>query len=666
MINKSSTSLPNPITRYPPQAGADDNSGLASETSSFREREEELEEVRKRFGSSRRVLSTPVCSKFREEFEANIPKTPPGVSRRYSVLVRLAKLARVNYDGPKVEDLLDGMVSELEPGTPTSPGPTGDYALGGISGHAEDDENNFTYQANTKAMDVNQKLRVVAKASLLGKKSNKGTGPDTRGLMKLPIPTTYPDEPSSLEIMSPSGLGVILGGLKSPGIGGGIFSHDDNTNVFGNAFKNQADDTAKEKISKPNILGIGMSPGVQKSNVVVSKEKPKRGFGALFGRKKREKTAAKLLAESQAAEEFVMDSWEAEMDAVAGQSKVKSRNIVKKKDTRPDYRYPKSWSRFSSHDRAERAQAGSADKVDVKDFANLGVKDGEIVWCLAHDEQGHHTSIDGLNRNKWFGERLLEKVEKELYEFDTQDDQAAQTGGRRGSLAVSAELEFPELEILPITFMDSDQITQNEANKAAFIHEAMKEEELDELAKMLGGGFFGDMALERDMDALSSPSDWEDEMVKSVSSTEELATGASLGVVDPGFYADCVMLNKSTFASPSNSPKRTTAGNHTLRIDQLEKLLQIPPDATDRSPNASPPLMDKKDKYRTWSGKDWDGYRYPGSSRGKYTSLGSVVMKKSTDDLLGEMIQSEIDERYSLLKAVEDAFGSHRGDKRIA
>lgn len=549
----------------------DDISLVASETSSFRAREEELQGLQTRF-AERRILSTPVSSKFREEFEK--PVLP---SRKPSVLVRLARLARRSYDGT-----VDGTI-------------------------------------------------------------------DRTDLLDIPVPTFDSDV-----LLSP---GI---SMKSP------YLNDEAEKMWASAIKDKGKEDEKDK--NMGIFGRKRSQAGGE----------KRGFG-LFGKKKKEASAAEQyrhqLEDIIAVKELVMDSWEMEMEATAAKAKTKSKNIVKKpKYTQPDRRFPASWARFPSHNRPERVYSASAkDNVEVRDFANLGVmENGDVLWCLAHDDDGHHTIIDDLGRKKGIGERFIAKVEKELYEFDTKDDQRAQTNGRRGSLTVGCELEYPELEILPVMFMDQEEMQKHEEKKEEFETGVAKDEELDEIAKLLGGGFDGVMSrkggmvaasrsrypnADADQGAMSGASDWEDELI--MSSGDERDTKPPVNIADPNYYADCV-VTKSTFTSTVGSPNGTPHGTIALRTDILEELLRVPA-SPEEPPQATVVGAEKREKYRTWSGKDWDGYRYDGRvvARGneRKLSLGGVVMRKSTDDLVGELARREEEERHSLLQAVEDAFG---------
>lgn len=291
-----------------------------------------------------------------------------------------------------------------------------------------------------------------------------------------------------------------------------------------------------------------------------------------------------------------MDSWEAEMEASAAKAKAKSRNIVKSKPSGRDRRYPASWSRFPSHDRHERVSSASAlDHVDVKDFAALGKKDGEIVWCLAHEGDDHQTELEYLSRKKNVGEKLKAKIDHELYKTDTAIQQASSLKGRRGSLNVGGELEYPELEVLPLTLMTP---VEN-------FEEAQKEIlEKERKLKLMKSAVDGSVELETDEEEMN-------ELRKSIA--------------DPKFYQDCLI-------DPVED------------VDMLEEML--------------PKVGSKKDKFRTWAGRDWEGYK--NERRNRNMSLGSVFLRTSTDDHCSELEILEKIEKERVLKAADDAWGRRK------
>ncbi|KAI9643015.1 hypothetical protein NHQ30_008749 [Ciborinia camelliae] len=106
-VNISLTSLNAPLCRYSARQ-IDESSLFASETTSFRERELELSHIQARFASSNlsRPPSTPISSKFREEFDISLtpqPKSP------FQKLVRACSSKRNRKDAE------DGMLLVAPP-----------------------------------------------------------------------------------------------------------------------------------------------------------------------------------------------------------------------------------------------------------------------------------------------------------------------------------------------------------------------------------------------------------------------------------------------------------------------------------------------------------------------------------------------------------------------
>jgi hypothetical protein len=303
----------------------------------------------------------------------------------------------------------------------------------------------------------------------------------------------------------------------------------------------------------------------------------------------------KRFEERVAVKELVMDSWEAEMEATAAKAKAKSRNIVKKsKPNLPDHRYPASWSRFPSHDRSERLSSASVvDRVDAKDFAKLGKKDGEIVWCLAHEDDGHHTELEYLKRKKGILDKVKERIDHEVYRTDTQVQQASSSKGWRGSLSMAGELEFPELEVLPLS-MTTEVQNPEEARKES--------QEREKKLKLMRANVDGTVDLE----------------------AGEAVNGSIVSIADPKFYEDCLV-------DPLEDGD----------ADMLEEML--------------PKVGSKKDKSRTWGGRDWEGYK--SERRNRNMSLGSVFLRRSTDDHCLELEVLENVEKERVLKAADDAWG---------
>lgn len=512
--NISLSSLGLPIARYARRPTMDDSSIAISETDSFRRMEAELSVIETRFASSeaRRAPSTPVSSKFREEFNFESPPTVRLQPRKPSAFSRLARLAIRSYDG-------------------------------------------------TQNMEE---------------------------LLNVPVPDFTPEV------------------LRTPG--GSPLSplNDEAAGLWGKAVKKKGDSKANEIGGKLQIPRKRSSQGRKKSTVEEEQERPKGAFEGLISMRKGKKKVGmndhksaaeeyqKRFEERIAVKELVMDSWEAEMEASAARAKAKSRNIVKKsKQTGPDHRYPASWSKFPSHNRSERLSSASAvDHIAAEDFANLGEKDGEIVWCLAHEDDGHHTELQYLKRKKGILEKVKEKIEHEVYRTGTQVQQQSSSKGRRGSLSMAGELEYPELEVLPLSMITALQNPEEAETE-------FKERERP--LKLIKADGDGSVDLEMNESILS--------------------------IANPKFYEDCL----------ADSLEDVDA-------DMLEEML--------------PKIGSKKDKSRTWAGRDWEGYKSERKNRNM--SLGSVFLRRSTDDHCSELEVLEKVERERVLKAADDAWGRRK------
>lgn len=515
----SSSSLGLPLARYQRRPTIDDSSVVFSETDSFRHMEAELSVVETRFASSeaRRVPSTPVSSKFREEFDFEPATSKAAQPCKPSAFSKLARLAIRSYDGAQnMEELLNVPMPDFQPEvlrTPGSPLNPLDNEAAGLWGKA------LKKKGDTKAKEVGDRLHIPRKRSSQGSRKKS---------------------------------------------------------------------TAEEEQDRSK----GAFEGLR--NLRKSKKKTD-----VNDHKSAAEEYQKRFEERVAVKDLVMDSWEAEMEASAARAKIKSRNIVKKsKPSGPDHRYPATWSRFPSHTPSERLSSASAvDNVDVKDFANLGKKDGEIVWCLAHEDDGHHTELEYLKHKKTIRQIVQEKIDHELYRTDTAVQQASSSKGRRGSLSMAGELEYPELEVLPLTLMTEEQNPE----------EAEKEfRERETKLRLMKASVDGSVDMETD----------EEEMKNSI-----------MSIADPKFYEDCLVDSVQD-----------------VDADMLEEML--------------PKIGSKKGKCRTWAGRDWGGYKY--ERRDRNMSIGSVFLRRSTDDHCFELEIMEKVEREKVLKAADDAWGRRK------
>ncbi|QSZ31555.1 hypothetical protein DSL72_001122 [Monilinia vaccinii-corymbosi] len=100
-VSLSSFNLNAPLSRYSARQ-IDESSLFASETTSFRERELELSHIQSRFASSNlsRPPSTPISSKFREEFDVSLTPQPK------SPFQKLVRACSLNRNRDKTEDEL--------------------------------------------------------------------------------------------------------------------------------------------------------------------------------------------------------------------------------------------------------------------------------------------------------------------------------------------------------------------------------------------------------------------------------------------------------------------------------------------------------------------------------------------------------------------------------
>jgi len=515
----SSSSLGFPLAGYQRRPTVDDSSVVFSETDSFRRIEAELSVVETRFASSeaRRVPSTPVSSKFREEFDFEPATSKAAQPRNPSAFSKLARLAIRSYDGAQnMEDLLNVPMPDFQPEvlrTPASPLNLLEDEAAGLWRKA------LKKSGDTKAKEVGDRLYIPRKRGSQGSRKES---------------------------------------------------------------------TAEEEQDRPK--------GAFERLRNLRKSKKKTDVN---DHKSAAEEYQKLFEERVAVKEIVMDSWEAEMEASAARAKVKSRNIVKKsKPSGPDNRYPATWSQFPSHTRSERLSGASAvDNVDVKDFASLGKKDGEIVWCLAHENDGHHTELEYLKHKKTIWQKVQEKIDHELYRADTAIQQSSSSKGRRGSLSVAGELEYPELEVLPFTLMTEEQ--NSEEGEKDF-------RESEGNLRLMKASVDGSVDMETD-----------DEGMKN----------SIVSIADPKFYEDCLVGSVQD-----------------VDADMLEEML--------------PKIGSKKGKYRTWAGRDWEGYKY--ERRDRNMSIGSVFLRRSTDDHCSELEMMERAEREKVLKAADDAWGRRK------
>ncbi|KAL5324270.1 hypothetical protein ACEPPN_008815 [Leptodophora sp. 'Broadleaf-Isolate-01'] len=483
----------------------------------------------------------------------------------------------------------------------------------------------FTEEFNVESEGTEpqpRKLSVFNKLAKFAVKSYDGSS-KMEELLDIPMPTFNAESLRTQKTLG--GAGLSPGGLAT--LMSPLAELDDSAHIWGRAIKK---DGRVEQVAD-NLHIPGRQGTVVRKKSAIEDEMPKSAFGTLIGLRKGKKKKVDINDHKSVAEEYnerfqerlavkelVMDSWEDEMAATAAKAKAKSKTIVKKpKPTMPDKRYPTTWARYNSEDRSERCvSAGARDRIDVKDFAVLGHKeDGEIIWCLEHDDDGHHAEIAEIR--KGFRDKVGDRIRHKAYKFDTGDEQSQQTGGRRGSLTVAGELEFPELEVLPFTLRTTEQM---EADVHAEREAERIQKEKEEAAKK---PHIPKLAVRHKANDGSLDVDGEN-----VSESE-------ISIADPRFYDDCVI-----HPALEMTQKETLRRSHTLRVTDAEK----------------------KNRYRTWSGKDWEGYldttgSVGGSRRSRNASMGTMVLRKSTDDHFREVEKMERREKERALSVAEVAWG---------
>ncbi|KAK0116892.1 hypothetical protein ONS96_012738 [Cadophora gregata f. sp. sojae] len=468
-----------------------------------------------------------------------------------------------------------------------------------------------------------RKLSVFNRLAKLAVKTYDGSS-KMEELLDIPIPNF--DAEALRTPKTPGGAQITPGGpatLMSP-----LAELDDSAYLWGRAIKK--DGRAEQVGDNLHLPSRQKTVGRKKS--AIEDEVPRSAFGTLIGLRKSKKRKVDINDHKSAAEEYderfqerlavkelVMDSWEDEMAATAAKAKAKSKTIVKKskKPTMPDKRYPLTWSRYSSETRDERCiNAGAGDQIDVKDFAVLGRKeDGEVIWCLEHDDDGHHAEIADIRKR--FRDKVGDRIRHKAYKFDTGDEQSQQTGGRRGSLTVAGELEYPELEVLPFTLRTEEQIEADvHAEKEAERIQKEKEEAAKKphIPKLAFRHKANDGTLDMD---------------------EQTVSESKINIADPRFYDDCVI-----HPILEVTEKQTLERSQTLKVTGAEK----------------------KNKYRTWSGTDWEPYLdaaggFGSSRRSRYSSMGTMVLRKSTDDHYRDVQRMEKRERERVLSVAQVAWG---------
>ncbi|KAG9242612.1 hypothetical protein BJ878DRAFT_577269 [Calycina marina] len=187
----------------------------------------------------------------------------------------------------------------------------------------------------------------------------------------------------------------------------------------------------------------------------------------------------------------VVDDWERELEETAKRAKARSMESKDRAYLGPDRRYPETWARYSSHNRAEISQLinpdVTSDGVVRRDFAIRSTVNGKPIWYRNERSRhpGHHDN-DGCPADKpkniisRIGSSLLARTLQLPSSLKDGDLPLDQTYGRRGSVTPAAPLEFPELEILAvkeIELMSVNQIVEHVEDMAVQEEVTKREEE---------------------------------------------------------------------------------------------------------------------------------------------------------------------------------------------
>ncbi|RDW91491.1 hypothetical protein BP5796_02656 [Coleophoma crateriformis] len=249
----------------------------------------------------------------------------------------------------------------------------------------------------------------------------------------------------------------------------------------------------------------------------------------------------------------VVDAWEKELLIVEQGAKEKSKDITPRGRTIQrgfsTGRLPASWARFPSHTREERTQrAGPQDDVIPRDFAIVQeVEDGPVKLIPGKRYHSHFKSYfqspDKKHRRatltgaETLPKRLTRRIRDTYYQFNAQWSvaEADRIEGRRGSISMTGDLEYPELEVLPLG-------SPREVSLEREVSEMVRgiERERRRLLQVNG-----DACIDNNQ---------EDEKLEEEEEGEE--EDSWISIADPGFYQDCVEQIEITDEEDPTIPNR--------------------------------------------------------------------------------------------------------------
>ena len=206
-------------------------------------------------------------------------------------------------------------------------------------------------------------------------------------------------------------------------------------------------------------------------------------------------------------------------------SKPGTRVVLKSSSPGP----PASWSRFPSHNRAERSfsPAGKEDKVTARDFASesetLEAPKGEREREAVQKKKGRSTT---------YGESVMSTLNR-LYSINFR----RLNRGHRSSISLGGKLEYPELEILPQLSPPVQPLNEMSKRNMSMVLEALHsnssrqsilQDPDPDNETIISAGIWSKMY----EDCVHSPADIDGSLVTDTSSVLSSAQGASYSTME--------------------------------------------------------------------------------------------------------------------------------------
>ncbi|KAI1135386.1 hypothetical protein F5Y05DRAFT_421529 [Hypoxylon sp. FL0543] len=383
------------ITMYNQPEEAD--SAVFSDTASFKQREEELKSIEQRFGQVRRV-TTPIASKFREEFDE------PGTSTN----TKNSIFAKLHFPMPKRAKQSTKEVHKCS-----------------------------TYVKCSTAESPATDVRGLGRQELT--KCDVG---------KLPTSSSYTgQEPENAESTTSLQLHTIaVGGnatdaLQLRHISSQSQSHSETNQVA----QQQASCNSKLKVTDSDGTGSG-SKAIHAT--AVCNHKPKAELGSNL---KLPKGLEDSSSQRSDISNSVLREWVNLMNGKNPQPRAELMGEAQGRGPQRARTPPASWARWPSHTRDERTgPAGKEDRVTSRDFAVQGGSNAGATWSTGNPNEPQKKYISSTPRS------LPSQLSKAVKEGLSRVHESLNRNTRVSSETLhdrqkpDGHLEYPELEILPM------------------------------------------------------------------------------------------------------------------------------------------------------------------------------------------------------------------------